>query len=79
MFNDMDFLSQVTPLVDALGVNPSTMRRNPFALPHNLDQATPPQKGRTTRQRGEDEERGEDGEEGEDKDEDEEKDGDANR
>ena len=49
MFNDMDFLSQVTPLVDALGVNPSTMRRNPFALPHNLDQSTPPPNGEAKR------------------------------
>ena len=78
MFNDMDFLSQVTPLVDALGVNPSTMRRNPFALPHNLDQSTPPSKakGRKTRDGEKGDERGD----AEDKkEEDEERDDDAKR
>ena len=73
MFNDMDFLSQVTPLVDALGVNPSTMRRNPFALPHNLDQSTPPSKAKA-RQTGDGEKDDERGDAGDEKEEDDERD-----
>eukprot|EP00948_MAST-09A_sp_MAST-9A-sp1_P003478 g3478.t1 len=42
MSTDMNFLANVHPLVEALGVPPTILIRNPFAYPRNLDSCPPP-------------------------------------
>ena len=37
MCHDLDFLSEVGPLVKALGLQPGTLRCNPFMMPDNLE------------------------------------------